>query len=391
MRRASITGLYYITHIDNLASMAKIGILSHQRIIDERISFTPIYDKEIVSNRRLIKTSEGKSLWEYANVFFQPRNPMLYRVVIEKSVNEVAVIGVIPTILNRPDIFITNGNAAHSKSEIMPAQQGKKKLSQIIKATDKEWWAQEDGSKREIMAECLVPNSIPSTFIQAIYVANQPTADRVRKILKGLDIPIIPEPRFFFQSQLRSTITPKLSLVEGDLFFSRMQTLTVSVNVVGVMGKGLASRAKYQFPAVYVAYQDMCRNGKLRMGKPVVYTMESSLDQQLADEPSTLQNGQLETKFLLFPTKNHWREQASLTGIEQGLQWLQMNYVKEGIESLAVPALGCGLGRLDWGVVGPLMCRYLSAINIPIQLYLPAERKVPDELLSRDYLLGRTS
>ncbi len=29
------------------------------------------------------------------------------------------------------------------------------------------------------------------------------------------------------------------------MFFSRVQTLSISVNVVGIMGKGLASRAKY--------------------------------------------------------------------------------------------------------------------------------------------------
>ena len=388
MRRPSITGLYYLTHIDNVASIAKMGILSHQRIIDEGIQFTPIYDKEIVSNRQHIKTPEGKSLWNYANVFFQPRNPMLYRVVVEKSNNAIVVIGLLPTILNRPDIFITNGNAAHSKSEIIPIGQGRKKLLQIVKATDKEWWAQEDGSKREIMAECLVPNGIQPIFIDAIYVANQPTADKVKTILGGFDLPVIREPKFFFQSQLKSNITHNLSLVEGDLFFSRMQTLTISVNTVGIMGKGLASRAKYQFPAVYVAYQDMCRNRKLRMGKPVVYTLESSLDQQLADEGETLLNGHLETKFLLFPTKIHWRNPAILTGIEQGLQWLQMNYIKEGIDSLAIPALGCGLGRLDWADVGPLMCRYLSTMNIPIQLYLPAEKKLSDEQLSREYLLG---
>lgn len=371
--------------------MLKRGILSHQRILDESIQYTPIYDEEIVSNRRNRRTPDGNSLWNYTNVFFQPRNPMLYRVVIEKSLNSIIVIGILPTILNRSDIFITDGNAAHSLTKIMNVAEGQKKISRIKKATEKDWWKPEDGSKREIMAECLVPDLIPPDFIQNIFVANQETKDAVSKIIEGYDINIIREPWLFFQSHLRNTIPPSISLVEGDLFFSRMQTLTISVNVVGVMGKGLASRAKYQFPDVYVAYQDMCRKRKLRMGRPVVYTTESSIDQQLADDPTTLQNGYLQTKFLLFPTKNHWSEPADLAGIEQGLQWLQMNYTKEGIISLAIPALGCGLGRLDWRVVGPLMCKYLSSMQIPIQLYLPAETRVPNELLSRSLLLGSTT
>ena len=39
-----IKGLYYITHVDNLPSIANNGILSHQRIEELAIPFTPIYD-----------------------------------------------------------------------------------------------------------------------------------------------------------------------------------------------------------------------------------------------------------------------------------------------------------------------------------------------------------
>jgi hypothetical protein len=109
----------------------------------------------------------------------------------------------------------------------------------------------------------------------------------------------------------------------------------------------------------------------------------------LADEPSTLTNGNLETWFLLFPTKQHWREWADIHGIERGLQWLRDNYKSEGIKSLAVPALGCGLGRLEWREVGPLLCKYLNTFDIPVWIYLPAEKKVPDELLSKDFLLAQ--
>jgi len=173
------------------------------------------------------------------------------------------------------------------------------------------------------------------------------------------------------------------------MFFSRMQTLTVSVNVVGIMGKGLASRAKYQFPDVYVYYQDLCRKRKLQMGKPQLYKREASFEHDLADEPSTLLNANSEKWFLLFPTKHHWKESADIKGIEEGLQWLTINYEKEGIKSLAVPALGCGLGRLEWRDIGPIMCRYLKEIKFPVSIYLPTEKKIPDEFLSKDFLLSK--
>jgi O-acetyl-ADP-ribose deacetylase (regulator of RNase III) len=69
-------------------------------------------------------------------------------------------------------------------------------------------------------------------------------------------------------------------------------------------------------------------------------------------------------------------------------EWICNNYQKEGIKSLALPALGCGLGWLDWQTVGPLMCKYLKNLNIPVCIYLPVEEKTSDELLTKEFLLG---
>lgn len=63
------------------------------------------------------------------------------------------------------------------------------------------------------------------------------------------------------------------------MLFSQMQTLTVSVNTVGVMAKVLVSRAKHQFPDMYVVYQDICRSKAFQMGKPYLYKREASLDE----------------------------------------------------------------------------------------------------------------
>jgi len=392
MKRVSIKELYYITHVDNVPSILERGILSHGVIEEQKIPFTPVYDAQIVTKRRGIKTPDGRSLWSFANLYFQPRNPMLYRVVFfsqSADKNSIAVLGVQMSVLNRPDIFIATGNAASSLSEILPAQEGKRIIPQIREEIDKEWWTEEDGSKRKIMAECLVPGVIPPDFIREIYVASHDTAVTIKEKIPQLSLPVIPEPKMFFQPVRKIDLTSQLAAVEGDMFFSRMQTVTVSVNCVGVMGKGLASRAKYQFPDVYVFYQDLCRKRILRLGHPQIYKRESSFDYQLAEEPSTLLNANTETQFLLFPTKQHWRYRADIVGIEQGLQWLVDNYKRERITSLAVPALGCGLGRLEWRDVGPLMCRYLTQMDIPVQIYLPAERQIPDELLSKDFLLQR--
>ena len=124
------------------------------------------------------------------------------------------------------------------------------------------------------------------------------------------------------------------------------------------------------------------------MGRPQLYKREASLEYELADEPQSLPNGNAEKWFLLFPTKRDWKERADITGIEEGLIWLADNYKKEGIKSLAIPALGCGLGRLDWQDVGPLMCRYLKTLDVTVAIYLPTEKKLSNESLSKDFLLA---
>jgi hypothetical protein len=307
---------------------------------------------------------------------------MLYRVLHENQAdNGIVVLSIKPSILNLKGAFITTGNAASQFTDILPATKYKEVNSKILEGTDVEWWKEEDGSKRRIMAECLVPNSVPPDFIQTIYVPSQKAANKVLEVVSNSTYgnlpqpPVSIEPSMFFLPANRTVLTSNISIIEGDMFFSRMQTLTISVNCVGVMGKGLASTAKYRLADMYVYYQDLCRNGILKMGKPQLYKRESSIFTELAEDVTNLEEFSQETGFLLFPTKHHWKNNSDLKGIEQGLQWLQENYQKEGIISLAMPALGCGLGNLDWRDVDPIMC---------------TDKKISQELLSQEFLLSQT-
>jgi O-acetyl-ADP-ribose deacetylase (regulator of RNase III) len=113
------------------------------------------------------------------------------------------------------------------------------------------------------------------------------------------------------------------------------------------------------------------------------------LDYQLVDDPQSLKNGNIETWFLLFATKKHWREDSDYAAIEEGMIWLFENYKKEGIKSLALPALGCGLGKLKWQDVGPMLCKYLKDFDITVQLYLPAEKEIEPQFLTKEFLLSK--
>lgn len=388
MRNLDIKNLYYITHIDNLPSILERGILSHERIEEEGLRPAHIYNTDIVNRRRDKNTPDRKSLWSYANLYFQPRNPMMYRVVHEKGAKDLAVISVTKKILQAPGVFISDGNAANDPTQFYFPSDGLKMLGQQWKIIQNEWWNNLDGSKRKIMTECLVPNSISPEFVNSIYVVDEETRERISGIVGYRSISIIPEPKMFFQPNSRNKIGDNISLIDGDMFFSNLQTLTISVNLQGIMGKGLASRAKYQFPDVYVAYQDACRSKRIAATKPYLYKREGSLDEELADFGADLTTPNAVKWFLLFATKRKWRENSRLDDIEGGLNWVQQNFKEQGIQSLAMPALGGGLGGLDWKDVGPLMCKYLHGIGIPVAIYLPRERTIPPEYLTAPHLLA---
>ena len=313
---------------------------------------------------------------------------MMYRVVHEKGARDLAVLSIAKEILHTPGIFITDGNAANTPTQFYLPSSGLRILRQQWKIVQNEWWNNLDGSKRKIMAECLIPDRVPPEFITSVYVANEETRRRVSEKIGSRSIAIIPEPNMFFQPNRRNRIGENISLIDGDMFFSTLQTLTISVNLQGVMGKGLASRAKYQFPDVYVAYQDACRSKRVTATKPYLYKREGSLDAELADHGPELHTRNAVKWFLLFATKREWRENSRLEDIEGGLGWVQRNFQKEGIESLAMPALGCGLGGLDWKDVGPLMCSYLHGIGIPVAIYLPREQKISQGYLTESHLLA---
>lgn len=390
--KVAIKGLYYITHVDNLNSILEKGILSHEEVLKQKVPFQPIYDREIVSRRHERFVDGEKSLWSFANLYFNARNPMMYRVIHEGDKSKIAVVQVDRAVLDMKGVFVSTGNAASDPTEILPAGTGLDAIFAQWSTITSEWWKEEDGSKRKIMAEVLVPSFIPPRYIRTVYVASPAVAEAISPGLGRFPtVPVVSEPNIFFQPVKSSRITRTLSLVDGDMFFSQHQTLTISVNTVGIMGKGLASRTRYQFPDVFVEYQDLCKRRELRIGVPALYKREISLDIELADSPRTMREVNSQKWFLLFPTKRHWREPSLLPDIETGMQWLSENYEKEGIRSLAMPALGCGLGGLQWSDVGPLMCRYLSQMKLAASIYLPREVQVPSEQMTSSFLLQSLS
>lgn len=144
-----------------------------------------------------------------------------------------------------------------------------------------------------------------------------------------------------------------VQILVGDILKSKAQTLINTVNCVGVMGKGIALEFKNRFPDMYKDYVQRCRRGEVKPGVPYLYETVYPL------------------QIINFPTKDHWKSISKMSDIERGLEHLVEHYQEWGVRSLAIPALGCGNGQLEWRTVGPLIYPYAKEMAIPVELYAP--------------------
>lgn len=144
---------------------------------------------------------------------------------------------------------------------------------------------------------------------------------------------------------------------EEDILQSGCEGLVNPVNCVGVMGKGLALHFKHAFPAMFAAYERACRNNEVQLGRVHIFSL------QRAEPPFFVLN---------FPTKNHWKQASRKKDITVGLTDLARVVQELRLKTLAVPALGCGLGGLSWTHVGPEIVRKLHGIDgLHVMLFPP--------------------
>lgn len=142
-----------------------------------------------------------------------------------------------------------------------------------------------------------------------------------------------------------------------DLFKSQAQVWVNPVNCVGVMGAGLAKKFANRFPGVLNYYRHACNVEKsLRPGGII------TIPQHDTTPPPTW--------VVCLATKDHWQNHSQLRWIDAGLLVLAAWCRDEQITSLAIPAIGCGLGGLQWSVIRPLIVDRLGFIP-GLEIYEP--------------------
>lgn len=144
--------------------------------------------------------------------------------------------------------------------------------------------------------------------------------------------------------------------LKGNILESNAMALVNTVNLEGVMGKGIALQFKNQFPENYKLYQKACKEKRIGIGRLFV------TKEQTVFGVKTIIN---------FPTKTDWRKPSEYSYIEKGLDDLIRIIGDYNIQSIAIPPLGSGNGGLNWEIVKTMIENKLASLQINIMVYEP--------------------
>jgi O-acetyl-ADP-ribose deacetylase (regulator of RNase III) len=148
-----------------------------------------------------------------------------------------------------------------------------------------------------------------------------------------------------------------ITITRGNLVETDAEALVNTVNCEGYMGKGIALQFKKAFPENFKAYARAVHAGEVKPGRMFIFSTGAIVN------PKYIIN---------FPTKRKWREKSEIEDIEAGLKALVEEVRRLKINSVAVPPLGCGLGGLDWRVVGPMIERAFAELpDVGVMLFEP--------------------
>jgi hypothetical protein len=166
-----IFSFWHLTEKLNVSSIVNQGILNHKDARKGQMQ-RDISDPEVQLNRDRNDPFYGRSLYDYAPLYFNPRNPMMFR----RKELDLCLIEVSIDLLNLIDenrCIFTDGNAASAASKFYCSY---KDLNQIPwDALEPEYWTDILDGKRKRCAEVLIFPNVDPIYIIGVHCSNRDT------------------------------------------------------------------------------------------------------------------------------------------------------------------------------------------------------------------------
>lgn len=145
-----------------------------------------------------------------------------------------------------------------------------------------------------------------------------------------------------------------MRVCEGDMFATDYDVRVCPVNLDGVMGAGLAKQFKIRYPGLLQQYQRALHNEDLKQGGGCI--VGGGANAHTAHIPA----------IWLFPSKRYWRDKSHPEDIEWGIATLSNWCERNPSATVALPAVGCGLGGLSFAWLEDLCWEFLSGYLVDL-------------------------
>jgi hypothetical protein len=188
MTRTELSELHNITHLANIPSILKSGILSHSRAA--KVAHYSVAMEVIQDRRAAVRIPGGRRLHEYANLYINARNKMMRK--LQAQHRDLCVLRVSPEVLDLPGVVIADQNASSKYVRFQDAPTGLEMIDRDMVFARS--WIHPEDQRAEwrhgsvICAEVLVPDRVPSTFIRGAYVSCPENVGRIAEAAAALAV-----------------------------------------------------------------------------------------------------------------------------------------------------------------------------------------------------------
>lgn len=147
---------------------------------------------------------------------------------------------------------------------------------------------------------------------------------------------------------------PSIVESDGSIFDSGCAALVSPVDAAtGAQRKGLALEFKRRWPERCAAYKRVAKSGWMQAGGVHI---------EWGSDPA----------IIFAATKGHWRDLSCIVHVRECMHRIVALVARYGIESVAIPALGCGQGGLPWEPVrDEILCAAARMQCVRVVIYGP--------------------
>lgn len=173
-----IKALYHMTAFDNLASLFEHGLLSKHDVERERLQCADISNADVQQRREhKCDTRYGRNLHDYASLYINPRNAMLY--YVQRNKPTVCLLEVDLAVLDESTFVFTNANAACGPARFFSDLTDLKELNWPVIFSDR-WSGKGLFYKQQMQAEFLVHPKVLPKYIRAVICKKASDSEVVR-------------------------------------------------------------------------------------------------------------------------------------------------------------------------------------------------------------------